>query len=498
MAETVNATTAGALEAGDRAFFGHPRGLATLFLTELWERFSYYGTRALLILFMTAPPSAGGLGFDVPKAGAVYGLYTAMVYMLSLPGGWLADRFLGLRKAVLWGGIVIALGNACLAVDDIRMFYAGLTLIVIGTGLLKPNVSTIVGQLYKPGDTRRDAGFSIFYMGINLGAFLSPLACGWLGQRINWHWGFGLASIGMAAGVIQYVMGGKHLGDAGMRPAAPADAAEKSRLRLVLVALVVLVALLIGLDSTGVVSITAAMLSDALGVLLVFTTVVFFIWLLFVGRWSAVERKRLIVVGVLFLASSLFWCMFEQAGSTLNLFAQRSTRNSVFGFAFPASWLQAMNALFIVTLAPVFAWLWVKLGRREPSSPAKFVFGLFGGGLGFAVIALGAMAAESGQRVSVMWLMMVYFFHTSGELCLSPVGLSAMTKLAPARIGGLLMGVWFLSISVGNYLGGRLASMYEAWPLVQLFGAVAAFGIITGFILAVFVKPTVRLMGGVK
>jgi POT family proton-dependent oligopeptide transporter len=485
-------------DARDRAFFGHPRGLATLFMTELWERFSYYGTRALLILFMTAPVSTGGLGFDVPKAGAIYGLYTAMVYMASLPGGWLADRFLGLRRAVTLGGIVIALGNACLAVHDIRMFYAGLTLVVAGTGLLKPNISTIVGHLYAAGDPRRDAGFSIYYMGINLGAFLSPLACGWLGQRVNWHLGFAVASIGMALGVVQYVMGGRHLGDAGLRPAAPAGGTEKRRLGWGAAAAAALATILLLLDANGVVNITAAMLSDALGVVLVVVSALFFFWLLFLGDWSPVERKRLAVVGVLFLASSLFWCLFEQAGSTLNLFAQRSTRNSIFGFSFPASWLQSVNALFIITLAPVFARLWIWLGRREPSSPAKFAWGLLCGGLGFAVIALGAVAAADGSRVSVLWLLVVYFLHTSGELCLSPVGLSAMTKLAPARIGGLLMGVWFLSTSVGNYLGGRVASLYEALPLTQLFGLVAAFGIATGLVLALFVKPVVRLMGGVK
>jgi POT family proton-dependent oligopeptide transporter len=494
----MNPAAARAADAQDRSFFGHPRGLATLFMTELWERFSYYGTRALLILFMTAPKTSGGLGFDVPKAGAVYGLYTAMVYMVSLPGGWLADRFLGLRKAVALGGAVIALGNACLVVDDVRFFYAGLALIVIGTGLLKPNVSTIVGQLYRAEDRRRDAGFSIFYMGINLGAFLSPLACGWLGQRVNWHLGFALASAGMTAGLIQFLAGGKHLGEAGAAPAAPAGEAEKRQLRNGLAAIVAVVAALLALDYSGVFTVTAAMLSDALGVLLVLTTIGFFFWLLVLGSWTPVERKRLFVAGVLFLASSLFWCMFEQAGSTLNLFAQRSAQNRILGFEFPASWLQSANGLFIVTLAPAFAWLWMKLGKREPSSPAKFVYGLMGGGLGFAVIALAALEAESGARVSTFWLIAVYLLHTSGELCLSPVGLSAMTKLAPARIGGLLMGVWFLSISVGNYLGGRLASLYETLPLAALFGAVAGFGIAAGFALALFVKPTVRLMGGVK
>lgn len=244
--------------------------------------------------------------------------------------------------------------------------------------------------------------------------------------------------------------------------------------------------------------ITAQALSDALGWILVLIVAAFFVWALFLGDWSAVERKRLVVVGVLFLASSLFWCMFEQAGSTLNLFAERNTDKTVLSFAVPASWLQALNALFIILLAPVFAWIWIKLGRREPSSPTKFVLGLVAGGLGYAVLVVGASVAAQGVQVSLMWLVIVYLFHTVGELCLSPVGLSAMTKLAPARISGLLMGVWFLSISVGNYMGGRLASLYESLPLTELFGAVAVFGIGAGLVMAVFVKPVKRLMGGVK
>ena len=488
-------------EAG-RSFFGHPRGLATLFMTELWERFSYYGMRALLVLFMTASAAAGGLGFDVAKAGAIYGLYTAMVYGLSLPGGWIADRFLGQRRAVFYGGALIAAGNLCLATPSITTFYLGLAVVAIGTGLLKPNVSVMVGQLYEPGDSRRDAGFSIFYMGINLGAFLSPLACGYLGQRINWHLGFGLAAVGMVLGLVQYVAGGRHLGQAGLHAVPFADAAEAAkqtrRLRLGLGSVVVLVATLLVLDLSGAVDITAGALSDALGVLLLLLVVLFFLWLFSSKTWTPAERKRLAVVGVLFVASSLFWCMFEQAGSTLNLFGERSTDKNILGFEIPASWLQSLNALFIIALAPVFAWIWVKLGTREPSSPTKFVLGLLAGGLGFAVLAAAAARASGGAQVSPMWLVVVYILHTVGELCLSPVGLSAMTKLAPARIGGLLMGVWFLSLSVGNYLGGRIASLYESLPLTRLFWLIAAFGIGAGAILALLVRPTKALMGNVK
>lgn len=486
----------------DTSFFGHPRGLATLFLTELWERFSYYGMRALLILFMTAPAGSGGLGFAVAKAGAIYGLYTAMVYMVSLPGGWLADRYLGLRRAVLYGGVLIALGNAGLVVPGVASFYTGLALIVAGTGLLKPNVSALVGKLYEDGDNRRDSGFSIYYMGINLGAFLAPLACGYAGQRINWHLGFALAAAGMVLGVIQFARGQKHLGGAGAAPSRPEDLQEAKLQDRCLKWAATLTLLLLGAlgltAATGLVAVDVETLSDGLGLLLLAITAAFFVWLLFFGGWTPPERKRLFVAGVLFLASALFWCVFEQAGSTLNLFAQRSTDKTVLGFTFPASWLQSLNALFIISLAPAFAWLWLKLGPREPSSPTKFVLGLLAAGAGFLVLAPAAARAETGVLVSPLWLVAVYFLHTIGELCLSPVGLSAMTKLAPARISGLLMGVWFLSISLGNYLGGRLASLYESLPLPRLFLIVAGFGIASGLILALFVRPTKKLMGGVK
>ncbi len=470
------------------SFFGHPRGLATLFLTEMWERFSYYGIRALLILFMTASAAAGGLGFDVAHASAVYGLFTAMVWMLSLPGGWVADRITGLRRAVLYGGLLIAAGNLALIVPQLSFFYLGLALIAAGTGLLKPNVSAIVGQLYAPGDARRDAGFSIFYMGINLGAFLSPLACGYLGQRVNWRLGFLLAAVGMLLGLVQYVAGWKYLGTVGVSPAA-ADPKARSRLAIGLAAAA---GTLLAAWAAGL---TVQALSDGMGAILVLTAVGFFFWLFFLGQWTPQERRRLFVVGALFLAASLFWSLYEQAGSTLNLFAERNTRKSILGLEFPASWFQSVPALFVIALAPVFAWIWVKLGRREPSSPAKFVIGLAGAGAGFALLAL---PASSGGQVSPLWLVAVYFVHTVGELCLSPVGLSAMTKLAPPRIGGLLMGVFFLSISNGNYLGARAAALYEALPLPTLFGAVGAVGIAAGLVLALFVKPIQNLMGGVK
>jgi POT family proton-dependent oligopeptide transporter len=492
----------GAAPAGDRDFFGHPRGLSTLFFTEMWERFSFYGMRALLILFMTATPAAGGLGFDIGTAGAVYGLYTSMVYMTCLPGGWLADRLIGQRKAVLYGGMLITCGHFSIAIPSLTTFYLGLVLIVVGTGLLKGNISVLVGQLYKPDDKRRDAGFSLYYMGINLGAFLAPLVCGYLGQRIDWHVGFGAAGVGMTFGLIQYVLGARYLGDAGLHP-VPAASTEASaqlwrRARMwggiTLSTLVAFGALLYA----GALPITAGQIADAAGYLLLIATVAFFAWLFFGGDWTPEERRRLYVVGLFFLAAALFWSEFEQAGSTLNLFADRATRNSVLGWDFPSSWFQSVNALFIITFAPVLAWLWVHPGWREPSSPVKFSVGLIGVGLGFAILIPPAYASASGALVSPLWLIATYLIHTLAELCLSPVGLSSMTRLAPARVAGLTMGIWFLGAAVGNYIGGRLASVYESFPLPHLFAIVAACGIVCGLLMLKFSGPIGRLMGESK
>lgn len=489
-------------QASDRAFFGHPRGLATLFFTEMWERFSYYGMRALLILFMTAPLAAGGLGFDTASAGAVYGLYTSMVYMMTLPGGWIADRLIGQRRAVLYGGIIIALGHFSMAVPSLSTFYFGLFLIVIGTGLLKGNVSVIVGQLYSAGDQRRDAGFSIFYMGINLGAFIAPLICGYLGQQVDWHLGFGAAGAGMTLGVVQYLLGSKYLGEAGLRPAPAASPAAfvQLRNRVVLGAVILIVAIAAFGYATysRVLPITINQVADGAGYFLLIATVLFFGWLFTSSGWTTQERKQLYAIGVFFLAAALFWSVFEQAGSTLNLFADRDTRTELFGWPFPSSWFQSLNSLFIIALAPVFAWLWVRLGSREPSTAAKFAVGLIFVGAGFAILIVAARLAQQGIQVSPMWLVATYFLHTIGELSLSPVGLSAMTKLAPARIAGLMMGVWFLAASVGNFIAGRLSGFYEAMPLPDLFGVVALFAVIAGAIMFALVPWMKRLMGEVN
>jgi POT family proton-dependent oligopeptide transporter len=486
----------------DTRFFGHPLGLSTLFFTEMWERFSYYGMRALLILFMTAAPAAGGLGFDAVTAGAVYGLYTSMVYMTTLPGGWIADRLIGPQNAVLYGGILIACGHFSMAIPTLTSFYVGLALIVIGTGLLKGNVSVIVGRLYDLDDERRDAGYSIYYMGINTGAFIAPLICGYLGQRVDWHMGFGSAGVGMTIGLIQYVLGRKHLGNAGRFPAqaaSPEAGVQQRRQVIFWISISTAVIVLGGLAIyMGLLPITPTQLADAAGYFLLGLTVAFFGWLFLSPGWTPRERKQLYVVAVLFLAAALFWSEFEQAGSTLNLFADRDTLNTIFGWDFPSSYYQSLNSLFLIALAPVFAWWWIRLGRahREPSSPAKFAIGLVLVGAGFAVLAAGAIFAEQGVKVSPMWLTVVYLLHTCGELALSPVGLSAMSKLAPVRIGGLIMGVWFLASSVGNYIGGRLAGFYESMTLPSLFGVVAGFGIGAGVLLLLFSPSLGRLERG--
>ncbi len=481
--------------ASDSAFFGHPRGLATLFFTEMWERFSYYGMRALLILFMTAPARYGGLGFGVAKAGVIYGLYTSMVYLMSVPGGWLADRVFGQRRAVLYGGILIVLGQFSLGLRALPSFYLGLALLVCGTGLLKPNVSTMVGQLYSIKDHRRDAGFSIFYMGINLGAFIAPLSVGYVGQRLNWHWGFLLAGLGMTLGLIQYSLGRRYLAKAALHPAFSGSRRALATAAAVALSLIGVPLLLGGM---GIVHITAKSVGNAGGVLLVAVTVAVFGWLLSSKEWSPVERKRLVAAAVLFVAAALFFSAYEQAGSTLTLLADRSTDNRALGHSFPSSWYQSLPPLFVILLAPMFAWLWIRLGKHEPSSPTKFALGLMLVGLGFVVVGLGALRAGSGVRISPMWLVLTYFLHTCGELCLSPVGLSAITKLAPAKVASLMMGVWFLANAIGDYIGGRFGSLYETYSPQSLFAVVAAFTIGLGIVLLLLVKPMKRLMAGVN
>ena len=481
-------------------WLGHPRGLATLFFTEMWERLSYYGMRAILILFMTHAGVEGGLGLTDGRAGAIYGLYTAAVYLLSLPGGWIGDRLLGQRNAVFCGGIVIAAGHFCMAMPTIATFYLGLALIVIGTGLLKPNVSAQVGELYPlDAGARRDAGFSLYYMGINIGAFAGPLLCGYLGENVNWHLGFSAAGIGMIFGVIQYRMGGKHLGDAGM---LRTTSAERARARHALVAglvgMSVIALILAALHASGVLHLSPEGFARATGVFIAMLAVVYFASVLLFGHLSKLERNRVVVIFVFFMSAALFWSGYEQAGSSMNLFAERLTNRILLGWEMPASWLQSVSALFIILLAPVVGALWLWLGSRNPSTPVKFAAGLVLLGCGFFVIAWGSTFTANGDLVSPMWLVVTYFLHTVGELCLSPVGLSSITKLAPRHLVGQMMGTWFMGSALGNLIAGQSAGLVESMPLPRLFGTVALVTAGAGLLLWMCSRPLRRMIGPVN
>lgn len=481
---------------------GHPRGLTTLFFTEMWERFSYYGMRALLIIFMTRPAASGGLGFDEKLAASIYGVYTGSVYLMSIPGGWIADNVLGTRRSVLLGGIIIALGHFSMVFPAVETFYLGLVLIVLGTGLLKPNVSALVGSLYSQEDERRDAGFSIFYMGINLGAFIAPLICSYLGEKIDWHLGFGVAGVGMTFGVIQYVLGSGRLAHVGHAPEL--TTAVRSRNALIGTALMLL--------SSGAVAFLwfgPAAVSEVKMEIMIGAVTIFLIWL-FTRFLRPEEKKPVGVIVILFFFSIVFWASFEQAGSSFNLFADRFTDRSVAGWilailpgfirdqitdGFPAGWYQSVNSIFLIALAPVFSWLWLRLGSRQPSSPAKFAIGLFFTGLGAIVLVLASSGlGDSGAKVGPSWLLWVYLMQTIGELCLSPVGLSTTTRLAPPRLAGLMMGVWFLSIAFGNFFAGELASEFGSGvALINLFTKVAAIPIGAAVVL-VFLTPLIKRM----
>ena len=479
----------------------------------MWERFSYYGMRALLILFMTAPIAAGGMAMSAANAGAIYGTYTAMVYLLTLAGGWVADRLIGLRRAVFWGGVLIMSGHICLALPSVGTFYLGLVLVVLGTGMLKGNISALVGHLYTPDDVRRDAGYSLYYTGINTGGMLGPIVCGWFAQQpafkemlagwgmapeSAWHFGFGAAAVGMFFGLVQYSLGRRHLPAAGDRPLGINSAEEASRAKTMFVryagGLALVVAILAGLSTAGTIGITPGGIATTVDILLFVVTVGFFAWLFAANNWTPEERRRLVVVVVLFLGATAFWAVFEQAGSTLNLFADRSTSNSLFGIDFPSSWFQSVNSLFIVLFAPVFAWIWLKLGSRNPSSPAKFSLGLFLQAAGFALMILAGTAAAGGTKVSPIWLILFYLLATFGELCLSPVGLSAMSRLAPERVGGLMMGVWFLASSVGNKIAGRMGGLYESMSLTSIFAINTILPLVFALVLAGLVGPIRKML----
>jgi POT family proton-dependent oligopeptide transporter len=487
----------------------HPPGLRTLFFTELWERFSYYGMRALLVLFMVEAVENGGLGLTDATATAIYGLYTAAVYMVALPGGWIADRLLGAQRAIWYGGIVIMLGHFTLAIPSIHAFFAGLLLVTLGTGLLKPNISAVVGELYPPGDARRDAGFTLYYMGINLGAAIGPLICSTLGEsaRFGWHWGFAAAGIGMLFGLIYFHFSQPLLGDAGRYPSLRSENAAdrpvlRSAWRRVATGLAVVLGMA-GLLLTGVVQVDAVALAGRATIGIVLFGALYLTWLLRFGGLDHGERNQVIAIFMLSMAAAMFWAGFEQAGSTLNLFAERFTERSFGGFEIPTGWFQTLNPVFIIALAPLFATLWVRLAARgmEPRTPLKFAFGLLVLGAGFGVMIVAAGLVGSGDKVLPTWLITTYLLHTIAELTLSPVGLSITTKLAPRRYVGQMMGVWFLTSAIGNLIAGLAAGRFSADAIdamPALYTQIVLMTCGTGILLLLLLRPLRRLMGDVK
>ncbi|HET7537733.1 MAG TPA: peptide MFS transporter [Candidatus Didemnitutus sp.] len=482
-------------------FLGHPRPLFTLFFAEMWERFSYYGMRALLTLFMTLPVASAGFGYTVERASLIYGTYVFSVYMVSIPGGSIADNILGQRMAVIVGGAVIAAGHFSMAIPSESTFFLGLVLVVIGTGLLKPNISAMVGQLYAPGDARRDAGFSIVYMGINIGATIAPIVTGFLAQHSkfkellagwgfnpdhSWHWGFAAAGVGMLIGLTSMLLFGGPLKVIGKPPARTNDGMVKAPISMV-----------------GTLGLWGLVwLSDRDGFtwmryLFILVPVVLMVWF---GYSKDAELRRLGSVFYFFIGAFVFWALFEQAGTSLNLFADRFTATHIAGIEFPSSWYQSVNPFFVIILSFASAWLWTRLGDKQPSSPMKFTVGLFFLASGFLLMIPAAKLAIEG-RVSPLWLIGLYFLQTVGEVCLSPVGLSTFTKLSPARLVGLMMGVWFLAAAFGNKFAGVLSSAFgegDATHLDKFFGQQAVAVFIVAAIFLALVPWVRRRMGGVR
>ncbi len=502
----------------DRSFFGHPKGLGLLFATEMWERFSYYGLRPLLVLFMAAALNEGGFGLQRTQASAIVGIYAASVYLASLPGGWIADSWLGLRRAILIGAVLITSGHLSIGLSgmagrglDRIFFFLGLVLIVLGTGLLKPNISAIVGDLYPEGGARRDAGFSIFYMGINTGALLGQIVTGYLGERVSWHLGFGAAGVGMAVGLLSFWLFGRRIlgpigGDIVRNPDPAVQTAREARVRRGTYSGLALLALVFVLTASGQISIDPQQLGGVMTFLLVAIAVLFFAYIFAFGGLTGDEKRQSAVIFVLFVFAAIFWAAFEQAPTSLQLFANDFTDRNLLGFDIPATWFQSVNSAFIIAFSPLFAVLWVALAKRnwDLSSPTKFALGLALAGVGFQLMTFAAnevVAGGGNVLVSPWWLVFSYLFQTWGELCLSPVGLSSMTKLAPRRYVGQMMGIWFLAASVGNLVAGLVGGHVDPNNVAQtpaIFGGTAMALFVSSAALLVMVVPIRRMMADIR
>jgi len=483
-----------------RTLFGQPRGLATLFFTEMWERFTYYGIQSILILFLVAASGRGGLGFDDQSASAIWGLYLGGTYLLSLLGGWVADQLTGGRIAIASGGVLITLGNTLLASGGTRLFFLGLVCNVLGVGLLKPNASTTVGALYPEGGSRRDAGFSIFYVGINIGSFFGPMFVPVLARNYGWHAGFALPAFGMLIGVSQFLLTRRYLGSAGAPPVS-----TRPRARLALCVVVAVIAAVTALMLSGVVTVDPVTLASRVSWVVGLLLAGYLLYMAFFGGLTPAERGRVFAMMTLFAASTLFWMAYMQIFGSLTLFTERYTDLDIFGWNMPAGDMQTVPPTYIIVLAPVFAALWVRLGKRDRdlSAPAKFAWGLLLMAAGMLVMYLAALRVlhGNGGRVSPLWLIAAYFLTACGELCLSPVGLSATTKLAPARFAGQTMGLFFLTLALGSFLAGLLSGNYNAQHLQTLPALYLTlfWWTVGGGAVMLLVTPTVkRLMAGVR
>ncbi|MFC0186780.1 peptide MFS transporter [Fictibacillus aquaticus] len=482
-----------------KGFFGHPKGLFTLFFTEFWERFSYYGMRAILVYYMYYEVSKGGLGLDEKTALAIMSIYGSLVYMSGVIGGWLADRVFGTSRALFYGGILIMLGHIALSLPgNVTMLFISMAFIVIGTGMLKPNVSSVVGDMYSPQDTRRDAGFSIFYMGINLGAFLSPLIIGKVQKDVGFHAGFAIAAVGMLLGLIVFVLTKKkNLGLAGTYVPNPLSSAEKKKYTGIIAAVTVLLAVILGITIPNGMF-TLNVFINLVGIFGITIPTLYFIIMYKSKKTTDVERSRLIAYIPLFIASVMFWAIQEQGSTILASYADKRTDLTFAGIEIAPAWFQSLNPLFIIVLAPVFAWMWVKMGNRQPSVPQKFSLALLFAGLSFLVILLPAYFGGTDTLVNPLWLVLSYFIVVLGELLLSPVGLSATTKLAPAAFSAQTMSLWFLSSAAAQAINAQLVRFYNPENEMMYFGVIGVAAIVLSLFLFMLAPRIQVFMKGIK
>ncbi len=480
-------------------FVGHPKGLFTLFFTEFWERFSYYGMRAILIFFMYYELHEGGLGLDRGTANSIMAIYGSMVYMSGILGGWIADRILGTRRTIFYGGVFIMLGHFLLALPGgVSMLFVSMFFIVIGTGLLKPNISSIVGDMYAETDSRRDAGFSIFYMGINMGSFLAPLIVGTIGQKYNFHLGFGVAGIGMLVGLIIYKLTEKkYLGIAGLQVNNPLLPEERKKVftRFGIIALLIIIAGAIGIK-TGVLTMNVfSFIITTLGIVI---PTVFFIYMYRSEKTTKDEKSRILAYIPLFISAVMFWAIQEQGATILATFADGRTQLDIGGFHIQSSWFQSLNPLFVVTMAPLFAMLWLKWGDKQPSTPRKFAYALFFAGMSFVVMMIPAYLSGGKDLVSPLWLVLSFFLVVVGELLLSPVGLSATTKLAPKAFAAQTMSLWFLTSAAAQAINAQLVKVYEVVSEFTYFGFLGSLSIVLGIIILILSPIISKAMRGIN